>query len=48
MTSNRIQIIERDGRPEYAVVPYKDYERLVVDAEVVVLRRQARGVDAVG
>ncbi|HEB99119.1 MAG TPA: type II toxin-antitoxin system Phd/YefM family antitoxin, partial [Thiotrichales bacterium] len=29
----RIQIIEKDGKPEYAVVPYEDYRRLLELAE---------------
>jgi len=29
----RIQIIEKDGEPEYAVVPYEDYRRLLELAE---------------
>ena len=29
----RIQIIERDGKPEYAVVPYEDYRRMLELAE---------------
>jgi DNA-binding XRE family transcriptional regulator len=30
-----IQIIERDGNPEWAVIPYKDYLRLVAEAEML-------------
>ncbi len=30
-----IQIIKRDGNPEWAVIPYKDYLRLVADAEMM-------------
>lgn len=29
------QIIRKDGRPEYAVVPYDDFERLLADAEML-------------
>ncbi len=29
----QVQIIERDGRPEYAVVPFDDYKRLLALAE---------------
>lgn len=29
----RIQVIERDGKPEYAVLPYKEYKRLAALAE---------------
>jgi len=29
------QIIEKDGKPEYAVLPYDEYVRLVEDAEMV-------------
>ena len=28
-----VQIIEKDGKPEYAVLPYADYERLLELAE---------------
>ncbi len=31
--SDAVQIIERDGKPEYAVVPIDTYERLVARAE---------------
>ncbi|WP_028491799.1 helix-turn-helix transcriptional regulator [Thioalkalivibrio sp. ALE19] len=31
--SEAVQIIERDGKPEYAVVPIDTYERLVASAE---------------
>jgi len=31
--SERVQIIAREGRPEYAVVPYDEYRRLVSVAE---------------
>jgi DNA-binding XRE family transcriptional regulator len=30
-----VQIIEKNGRPEYAVVPYKEYQRLVAEAEML-------------
>ena len=30
-----VQLIERDGRPEWAVLPYEDYLRLVEDAEML-------------
>lgn len=29
------QIINKDGKPEYAVVPYDEYRRLVEDAEML-------------
>ena len=29
-----VQIIERDGNPEWAVIPYKEYIRLVAEAEM--------------
>ena len=29
------QIIERDGNPEWAVIPYKEYLRLVTEAEML-------------
>ena len=31
--SEKVQIIERDGQPEYAVVPIETYRRLVERAE---------------
>jgi DNA-binding Xre family transcriptional regulator len=30
-----IQIIEKDGNPEWAVIPYKEYVRLVAEAEML-------------
>ena len=30
-----VQIIERDGSPEWAVIPYKEYLRLVAEAEML-------------
>ena len=30
-----VQVIERDGKPEWAVIPYEDYERLVEEAEML-------------
>ncbi|MFC1975114.1 helix-turn-helix domain-containing protein [Chloroflexota bacterium] len=30
-----VQIIEKNGRPEWAVVPYKEYQRLVAEAEML-------------
>ena len=30
-----VQIIERDGNPEWAVIPYKEYMRLVAEAEML-------------
>lgn len=30
-----VQIIEKNGRPEYAVVPYKEYQRLLTEAEML-------------
>ena len=29
-----VQIIEKNGRPEWAVVPYEEYQRLVTEAEI--------------
>ena len=29
-----VQIIEKNGRPEWAVIPYKEYQRLVAEAEM--------------
>lgn len=31
----KVQVIEKDGRPEYAVIPYAEYERLVEVAEMI-------------
>jgi DNA-binding XRE family transcriptional regulator len=33
--STSVQIIERNGKPEWAVVPYETYLRLVEDAETL-------------
>lgn len=30
-----VQVIERDGKPEWAVIPYKEYERLIEEAEML-------------
>ena len=30
-----VQIIEKNGRPEWAVVPYEEYQRLVTEAEML-------------
>lgn len=30
-----VQIIKRDGNPEWAVIPYKEYLRLVAEAEML-------------
>jgi len=30
-----VQIIKRDGNPEWAVIPYEDYARLVEEAEML-------------
>ncbi len=32
-TLHNVQVISRDGKPEYAVVPYMDYLRLLEKAE---------------
>ncbi|GIV78099.1 MAG: transcriptional regulator [Litorilinea sp.] len=29
-----VQVIEKDGKPEWAVIPYEEYERLVEAAEM--------------
>lgn len=31
----KTQIIKRDGKPEYAVIPYREYRQLVEDAEML-------------
>ncbi|RLC98551.1 MAG: XRE family transcriptional regulator [Chloroflexi bacterium] len=33
--SMNIQVIERNGNPEWAIIPYKDYLRLVEEAEML-------------
>jgi DNA-binding XRE family transcriptional regulator len=30
-----VQVISKDGKPEYAVIPYSEYERLLDDAEML-------------
>ncbi|GAG48441.1 unnamed protein product, partial [marine sediment metagenome] len=30
-----VQVIERDGKPEWAVIPYEEYELLVKEAEML-------------
>lgn len=30
-----VQVIERDGKPEWAVLPYEEYERLLEQAEAL-------------
>jgi DNA-binding XRE family transcriptional regulator/PHD/YefM family antitoxin component YafN of YafNO toxin-antitoxin module len=30
-----VQVIERDGKPEWAVIPYEEYQRLVEEAEML-------------
>jgi hypothetical protein len=30
-----VQVILKEGKPEYAVIPYELYERLVADAEMI-------------
>ena len=30
------QIISKDGKPEYAVIPYNDYQKLLANAEMLV------------
>jgi DNA-binding XRE family transcriptional regulator len=30
-----VQVIERDGKPEWAVIPYEEYERLVEEAKML-------------
>lgn len=30
-----VQVIEKDGKPEWAVLPYEEYERLVEQAEML-------------
>ena len=40
----KVQVIEKDGRPEWAVIPYGEYERLVEAAESL---EDVRDYDAV-
>jgi DNA-binding XRE family transcriptional regulator len=42
--SEEIQVIERDGKPEWAVVPYETYVQLVEQAEML---QDIRDYDAV-
>ena len=37
-----VQVIERDGKPEWAVIPYEEYKRLVEEAEML---RDVRAYD---
>jgi len=30
-----VQVIEKDGRPEWAIVPYETYQRLLAEAEML-------------
>ena len=30
-----VQVIEKDGKPEWVVIPYEEYERLVEEAEML-------------
>lgn len=30
-----VQVIEKDGKPEWAVIPYNEYERLLEEAEAL-------------
>ena len=30
-----VQVIEKDGKPEWAVIPYDDYQRLLEEAEML-------------
>jgi DNA-binding XRE family transcriptional regulator len=30
-----VQIIEKNGKPEWAVIPYQEYQRLVAEAEML-------------
>ena len=39
-----VQIIKRDGNPEWAVIPYKEYLRLVAEAEML---QDVRDYDAI-
>ena len=30
-----VQVIEKDGKPEWAVIPYQEYKRLIQEAEML-------------
>jgi DNA-binding XRE family transcriptional regulator len=38
----KVQVIEKNGKPEWAVIPYEEYERLVEEAEML---RDVRAYD---
>jgi DNA-binding XRE family transcriptional regulator len=38
----KVQVIERNGKPEWAVIPYEEYRRLVEEAEML---RDVRAYD---
>ena len=40
----RVQIIERNGNPEWVVIPYRDYLRLVAEVEML---QDVRDYDAI-
>jgi len=43
-----VQIIERNGNPEWAVIPYKEYLRLVEEAEMLTdVRDYDKAVEAI-
>ncbi len=43
-----VQIIERDGTPEWAVIPYKEYLRLVEEAEMLEdIREYDKAIEAI-
>ena len=42
--SMNVQVIEKDGLPEWAILPYKTYEQLLEDAEML---QDIRDYDAV-
>ena len=51
MTERRVQTIEKDGEPEYAVIPIEEYRRMVAaleDAADVAAIERAWGEDAAG
>jgi DNA-binding XRE family transcriptional regulator len=41
---DQIQIIERDGKPEWAILPYEDYLQLIEQAELL---KDIRDFDAI-
>ena len=45
---NKVQMIEKDGQPEWVVIPYDDYRRLCHAAELIEDTEAYRAAKAVG